>query len=191
MRRVEMEGAVRRVRDIRLALAALLALSMTANLALTVGLAGRETVTVLVPAVTGPAWAVGGSSMRGPGRGAVSRGHGAHRGGDAADADARERGPCAPCGGAPGARLGARRDRRLGRGRGRRAWPGATWRAPSIPLEIEADPGAALAVEIAGELVTWIGREEASREDRRYRLVFRIDAGRIGLLRFEQLESGK
>ena len=65
MRRVEMEGAVRRVRDIRLALAALLVLSMTANLALTVGLAGRETVTVLVPAVTGPAWAVGGSAMQG------------------------------------------------------------------------------------------------------------------------------
>ena len=58
------------------------------------------------------------------------------------------------------------------------------------PLEIEADP-ARLSVEVAGELVTWIGSEEASREDRRYRLVFRIDAGRIGLLRFEQMESGK
>ena len=33
--------------------------------------------------------------------------------------------------------------------------------------------------------------EEAFREDRRYRLAFRIDAGRIGLLRFEQLETGK
>ena len=39
--------------------------------------------------------------------------------------------------------------------------------------------------------MTWIGREESSREDRRYRLAFRIDAGRIGLLRFEQMESGK
>ena len=58
------------------------------------------------------------------------------------------------------------------------------------PTEIEAEP-ARLAVEIAGELVTWIGREESSREDRRYRLAFRIDAGRIGLLRFEQLEDGK
>ena len=58
------------------------------------------------------------------------------------------------------------------------------------PTEIEADP-ARLAVEIAGELVTWIGREEASRENRRYRLVFRVDAGRIGLLRFEQMESGQ
>ena len=58
------------------------------------------------------------------------------------------------------------------------------------PMEIEADPEG-LSAEVAGELVTWIGREEASREDRRYRLAFRIDAGRIGLLRFEQMETGK
>ena len=59
MRRDGMESAIRRVRDIRLALAALLALSMTGNVALTLGFAGRETVTVLVPAVAGPAWEVG------------------------------------------------------------------------------------------------------------------------------------
>ena len=53
-------------------------------------------------------------------------------------------------------------------------------------IEIEAE---ALAAVVAGELVTWIGREEASREDRRYRLAFRIHGGRIGLLRFEQLED--
>ena len=35
MRRLDMDTAVRRVRDVRLALAALLVLSMTANLALT------------------------------------------------------------------------------------------------------------------------------------------------------------
>ncbi|MDE0377617.1 MAG: TraE/TraK family type IV conjugative transfer system protein, partial [Rhodospirillales bacterium] len=58
------------------------------------------------------------------------------------------------------------------------------------PTGIEADPER-LSVEIAGELVTWIGREESSREDRRYRLAFRVDAGRIGLLRFEQMESAK
>ena len=63
MRRTDMDSAVRRVRDVRLALAALLALSMTANLALTVGMAGRETATVLVPAVSGPAWEVGGSAV--------------------------------------------------------------------------------------------------------------------------------
>ena len=38
MRRIEMESAIRRVRDVRLALAALLVLSMTANLALTMSL---------------------------------------------------------------------------------------------------------------------------------------------------------
>ena len=34
-------------------------LSMAANLVLALGLAWREAVTVLVPAVTGPAWEVG------------------------------------------------------------------------------------------------------------------------------------
>ena len=56
------------------------------------------------------------------------------------------------------------------------------------PRTIESEPDA-LAVEIAGELVTWIGRDEAFRQKRRYRLVFRIDGGRLGLLRFEQLED--
>ena len=50
MRRIDMDSAIRRVRDVRLALAALLVLSMTANLALVMSFAGRETVTVLVPA---------------------------------------------------------------------------------------------------------------------------------------------
>ena len=63
MRRIEMDSAIRRVRDIRLALAGLLVLSMTANLALTVSFAGRETVTVLVPAASGPAWEVGGGGV--------------------------------------------------------------------------------------------------------------------------------
>ena len=56
------------------------------------------------------------------------------------------------------------------------------------PANIEADTER-LTVEIAGELVTWIGREEVSRAARRYRLAFRIDGGRIGLLRFEELED--
>ncbi len=63
MRRGELDTAFRRVRDIRLALAGLLVLSMAGNLALTVGFAGRETVTVLVPAVAGPAWQVGGGGV--------------------------------------------------------------------------------------------------------------------------------
>ena len=53
----EAEG--RRARDARLVLAGLLGLSLVANLALSVGLAGREAMTVLVPAVSGPVWEVG------------------------------------------------------------------------------------------------------------------------------------
>ena len=44
-----------------LALGLLLGLSVLANLALSVGLAGREGMTVLVPAVSGPVWEVGNS----------------------------------------------------------------------------------------------------------------------------------
>ena len=186
MRRTDMEDAFRRVRDIRLALAALLALSMAANLALTVGFAGRETV--LVPAAAGPSWAVGGSGIEG-GAGAryledmartaavtlltltpENAGHVRLAAARMSHASAR---------GAIGAWVEAEAARMAGR----------DMASAFYPSDIEADPGR-LTVEIAGELVTWIGREEASREDRRYRLAFRIDAGRIGLLRFEQMESG-
>ena len=190
MRRIELDTAIRRVRDIRLALAALLALSMTANLALTASFAGRETVTVLVPAVSGPAWKVGGSGVGiGP---AGTRyledmartvavtlltltpenaGHVRRAAARLSHASAR---------GAIGAWVEAEAARMAGR----------DMASAFYPMEIEADP-ARLAVEIAGELVTWIGREEAAREDRRYRLAFRVDAGRIGLVRFEQTESGR
>ena len=190
MRRIEMDSAIRRVRDVRLALGALLVLSMTANLALTMSFAGRETVTVLVPAVSGPALEVGGSGVGiGP---AGTRyledmartvavtlltltpenaGHVRLAAARMSHASAR---------GAIGAWVEAEAARMAGR----------DLASAFYPAEVEADP-ARLTVEIAGELVTWIGREEAAREDRRYRLVFRIDAGRIGLLRFEQLESGK
>ena len=60
--------------------------------------------------------------------------------------------------------------------------------AAFYPKRIEADPGR-LAVNVEGELATWIGREEAAREDRRYRLSFRLDAGRMGLVRFEEMEE--
>ncbi|MYF06639.1 MAG: hypothetical protein F4233_01920, partial [Rhodospirillaceae bacterium] len=60
MQRIELDTAIRRVRDIRLALAGLLVLSMTANLVLTMSFAGRETVTVLVPAAAGRAWEIAG-----------------------------------------------------------------------------------------------------------------------------------
>ena len=188
MRRAGLDLAVRRVRDIRLALAGLLVLSMTANLALTVGFAGRETATVLMPASAGPSWAVGGS---GPGEGRA----GARYLEDMARtvavtlltltpenaahvrlAAARLAHPSAR--GAIGAWVEAEAARMAGRDLASAFYPDG----------IEADPER-LTVEISGELVTWIGREEAAREDRRYRLAFRIDAGRIGLLRFEQMED--
>ena len=190
MRRGDMDTALRRVRDVRLALAALLVLSMTANLALTMSFAGRETATVLVPAVSGPNWEVGGDGVGiGP---AGTRyledmtstvavtlltltpenaNHVRHAAARMSHASAR---------GAIGAWVEAEAARLAGR----------DMASAFYPLEIEADP-ARLSVEIAGELVTWIGREEAAREDRRYRLAFRIDAGRIGLLRLEQMETGK
>ncbi len=190
MQRVDMDRAVRRVRDIRLALGGLLLLSVSANLALAVGFAGRGTVTVLVPAAAGPAWAVGGSAAARGRAGAryledmartvtvtlltLTPENAAHvRAAAARLAHASARG-------AIGAWVEAEASRMAGR----------DLASAFYPTEIEADPGR-LTVEIAGELVTWIGREEAAREDRRYRLAFRLDAGRIGLLRFEQLESGK
>ena len=188
MQRIEMDMALRRVRDIRLALAGLLVLSMTANLALTVGLAGRETATVLLPAAAGPEWRVGGSGA-GMGPAATryledmartvavtlltltpeNAGHVRLAAARLAHASAR---------GAIGAWVEAEAARMAGR----------DLASAFYPDSIEADPER-LTVEIAGELVTWIGREEAAREDRRYRLAFRIDAGRIGLLRFEQMED--
>ena len=187
MRRADLDLAVRRVRDIRLALGLLLVLSMTANLALTVGFAGRETVTVMVPAA-GPAWAVGGSAAGEGPAGAryledmartaavtlltLTPENAAH----VRAAAARMSHPSAR--GAIGAWVEAEAARMAGR----------DLASAFYPDRIEADPER-LRVEISGELVTWIGREEASREDRRYRLAFRIEAGRIGLLRFEQMED--
>ena len=188
MERTHLDSAVRRMRDIRLALAGLLVLSMTANLALTVGFAGRETATVLLPAAAGPTWAIGGS---GAGLGpagiryledmartvavtllTLTPENAAH----VRLAAARLAHPSAR--GAIGAWVEAEAARMAGRDLASAFYPDG----------IEADPER-LTVEISGELVTWIGREEAAREDRRYRLAFRIDAGRIALLRFEQMED--
>ena len=188
MRRIDMDSAIRRVRDVRLALAGLLVLSMTANLALTMSFAGRETVTVLVPATAGPAWEIGGGGVGMAGARYLedmartvavtlltltpeNAGHVRLAAARMSHASAR---------GAIGAWVEAEAARMAGR----------DMASAFYPTEIEADP-ARLSVEIAGELVTWIGREEAAREDRRYRLAFRVDAGRIGLVRFEQLEDGK
>ena len=190
MRRADMDAAFRRVRDVRLALAGLLVLSMTANLALTVSFAGRETVTVLVPAAAGPAWEVGGSAA-GAGRA------GARYLEDMARTVAVTLLTLTPEN-AGHVRLAAARMSHASARGALSAWveaeaarmAGRDMASAFYPTEIEADPER-LAVEIAGELVTWIGREESSREDRRYRLAFRVDAGRIGLVRFEQLEDGQ
>ena len=190
MRRVDMDTAIRRVRDIRLALAGLLVLSMTANVALTIGFAGRETVTVLVPAAAGPAWEVGGSGV------GIDRA-GARYLEDMARTVAVTLLTLTPENAAQVRRAAARMSHASARG-AIGAWveaeaarmAGRDMASAFYPVEIEADP-ARLTVAIAGELATWIGREEASREDRRYRLAFRIDAGRIGLVRFEQTEDGK
>ncbi len=190
MRRVELESAVRRMRDIRLALAGLLVLSMTANLALTVGFAGRETVTVLLPATAGPAWEVGsGGAGMGPA--------GARYLEDMARTVAVTLLTLTPENAAHVRLAAARMSHASARG-AIGAWveaeaarmAGRDLASAFYPDGVDADPER-LTVELSGELVTWIGREEASREDRRYRLAFRVEAGRIGLLRFEQLEDGK
>ena len=59
MRREAMANERRKVRDTRIVLAVLLALSMLVNAVLSHGLAQRESMAVLVPAVSGPAWTVG------------------------------------------------------------------------------------------------------------------------------------
>ena len=183
-----MDSAIRRTRDIRVALAGLLVLSMSANLALTLSFAGRETVTVLVPAATGPAWAVGGGA-------AGSGMAGTRYLEDMARTAAVTLLTLTPENAAHVRLAAARMSHASARG-AIGAWveaeaarmAGRDLASAFYPTGIEADP-ARLTVEIAGELVTWIGREESSREDRRYRLAFRVDAGRIGLLRFEQMED--
>ena len=174
---------MRRARDIRVALSALLALSMTANLALSVGLGLRESVTVLLPAVTGPVWEVGGSwagrrYLEDMARTAAvtlltltpeNAGHVREAAARLSDASAR---------GAIGAWVASEAERMAAR----------DLATAFYPESVEADP-ARLRAQVAGELVTWIGREESSREQRRYRLAFRVDGGRIALLRFEQMED--
>ena len=183
MQRAIMETGLRRARDARVALSALLVLSMAANLALAVGLAGRETVTVLVPAVTGPAWEVGGGRageryLEDMARTAavtllsLTPENAAH----VREAAARLSHPSAR--GAIGAWVAAEARRMAGR----------DLAAAFYPERIQAD-AEALAVDVEGELATWIGREESARDDRRYRLTFRLDGGRIGLVRFEEMEK--
>ena len=183
MRRQALEAGRRRARDTRLALAGLLTLSVLANLVLAHGLSTRERVTVLVPAVSGPVWEVGESwagrrYLEDAARTAavtlltLTPENAAHV------REAAARLSHASARGAIGAWVAAAAERMRRRDLSTAFYPRS--------IGIEAD---ALAAEIAGELVTWIGREEAFRERRRYRLAFRIDAGRLALLRFEQMED--
>ena len=185
MKRELMDAERRRVRDGRAALAALLALSLLANLGLSLGLASVERMTVLVPAVAGPGWEVGGGRaglryLEDMGRTVAVTlltltPENAERVREAvarlAHASAR---------GAIGAWVAAEAGRMARRDLTTAFYPG----------RIEADPER-LTVVVSGELATWMGREPVSRERKRYRLSFRVDAGRIGLLRFEEMEARK
>ena len=178
-----MEAERRRVRDARAVLAVLLGLSLLANVALSMGLAGAERMTVLVPAVAGPVWEVGNSRaglryLEDMGRTAAvtlltltPENAGQVRAAAARLSHASARG-------AIGAWVEAQAESMARRDLSTAFYPG----------RIEAVPGE-LAVEVAGELASWIGREPAGRERKRYRLTFHIDGGRMGLLRFEELED--
>ena len=183
MRRETMDADRRRARDMRVVLAALLGLSMLANLVLSHGLANRERMTVLVPAVSGPAWEVGKSwagrrYLEDAARTAavtlltLTPENAAHV------AEAAARMSHASARGAIGAWVAAEAERMARRDLATAFYPQR--------IDIEPD---ALAAEVSGELVTWIGREQVSKARKRYRLVFRIDGGRIGLLRFEERED--
>ena len=160
VKRAVMETGFRRVRDARLALGGLLVLSMT-----------------------GPAWEVGGGRA------------GARYLEDMARTAAVTLLTLTPENAAHVRRTAARLAHASARG-AIGAWvesqaarmAGRDLATAFYPTSIEADTER-LSVEIAGELVTWIGREESSRNGRRYRLAFRIDGGRIGLLRFEEMED--
>ncbi len=183
MRRDVQEAEGRKARDARLALGVLLGLSLAANLALSVGLAGRGQTTVLVPAVSGPVWEVGSSwagrrYLEDAARTAAvtlltltpeNAGH-------VREAAARLSHPSAR--GAIGAWVAVEAERMA-----RRDLSTAFY-----PERIDADPER-LTVEVRGRLATWIGREEVGRASRTYRLAFRVEGGRLGLLGFEDMED--
>ena len=180
-----MDADRRRVRDLRFALAVLLGLSMLANLVLSHGLATRERMTVLVPAVSGPVWTVGETwagrrYLEDTARTAavtlltLTPENAAHvRAAAARMSHASARGAIAAWVETEAARL-EKRD----------------LATAFYPERIETVPDD-LAAEVSGELVTWLGREEVTRERKRYRLVFAVDGGRMGLLRFEEREDTK
>ena len=183
MRRDLMEAERRRVRDGRALLAALLGLSLIANLALSVGLSSVERMAVLIPAVTGPSWEVGGSRA---GRRYLE---------DMARTVAVTLLTLTPENAEHVREAAARLSHASARG-AIGSWVAAEagrmerrdLATAFYPERIEADTES-LTVMVAGELAAWIGREPVSREQKLYRLAFRVDGGRIALLRFEELEE--
>lgn len=181
MHRELRETGARNVRDARLVLAALLGLSILSNLALSIGMAGNETTTVLVPAVAGPVWEVGDAwagknYLEDAARTAAAtlltitpENAGYARAAAARLSHASARGAIGTWVAAEAERM-ARRD----------------LSSAFYPSMVAADPDT-LEVEVRGELATWIGREETARTQKTYRLAFRIDGGRLGLLRFEDM----
>lgn len=175
----------RKVRDTRAVLAVLLALSMAVNAILSHGLSRKESMAVLVPAVSGPAWTVGETWA---GRRYLE---------DTARTVAVTLLTLTPENAVEVREAAARMSHPSARG-AIAAWveteAGRLARrdlsSAFYPDAIEID-SRELAAEVTGELVTWLGREEATRTRKRYRLVFRIEGGRIGLMRFEEREADR
>ena len=172
----------RQVRDMRLALAALLAISMGINAVLGHGLATRGRMAVLVPAVSGPVWTVGETWA---GRQYLE---------DTARTAAVTLLTLTPENAVEVREAASRMAHPSARGE-IAAWvetEAARFARRNLTSAFYPDSVRAaddeLAAEVTGELVTWLGREEAARARKRYRLAFVVQGGRIGLLRFEERE---
>ena len=176
-------GERRRMRDTRAVLAGLLALSMLVNAILAHGLSRKESMAVLLPAVSGPAWTVGETWA---GRRYLE---------DTARTVAVTLLSLTPEN-APAVREAAARMAHPSARNAIAAWVDTEAErlarrdltSAFYPGGIEIDR-AALGAEVTGELVSWLGRQEVARTVRRYRLVFAMDGGRIGLVRFEERED--
>jgi len=183
MKHDAMQAERRRVRDTRFVLAVLLGISMCVNGLLGHGLSSRESMSVLVPAVSGPAWTVGETWA---GRRYLE---------DTARTVAVTLLTLTPENALEVREAAARMAHPSARG-GIAAWvetEAAELRRRDLssafyPHAIEVAERE-LAADVSGELVTWLGREEATRTLKRYRLVFAMEGGRIGLLRFEERED--
>ncbi len=183
MKHDAMQAERRRVRDTRLVLAVLLGISMAVNGLLSHGLSSRESMAVLVPAVSGPAWTVGESWA---GRRYLE---------DTARTVAVTLLTLTPENALEVREAASRMAHPSARGE-IAAWvetEAAELRRRDVssafyPTGIEVVERE-LAADVSGELVTWLGREEATRTRKRYRLVFAMEGGRIGLLRFEEREE--